>query len=452
MNILEKIKNLFEDRDLPKAKYQENKAEFDSIIPKKVEAKYDKLEVELISASDSSYLVSMAARICVGMDVVENYEDRISHLSRILGRGHESILEHTNIVMVLHIPAHYHNLEYNDFLQSLKYVDFKFSRTGNDLHMLVSGSIRGFKHILRNIKDVNHNIFAQKIIESLYYSTESVFFEDLIKDGIMNKESFTFVDNMKIVPITFKYSDEDNTEVGKVEHKTIDVEDIVSILATEHASFEAIYEKVKKYGFTQEDMLDVAKVSVVFKNISRTASMQMIRHRVGISQESQRYTNYTNKPFIEPLQFENKVSKNDENIIDTTKTYKITLFNTDIMITSQELGDELCKTYGQLFDQGMTKQNARAFLPSNVYTKLMMTFDYRHLMHFFNMRLDKAAQAEIRNVAICLDKAFREYDPKFDMLYEIADAPVYKLENENFDEMNKEIDEVIEEEIIEEEK
>ena len=61
-----------------------------------------KIEYEIIGLSDASYLVSKAARICVGQEAVMDYDARLKHISRVVGRGHESTLEHTNLVVLLH--------------------------------------------------------------------------------------------------------------------------------------------------------------------------------------------------------------------------------------------------------------------------------------------------------------------------------------------------------------
>ena len=53
-----------------------------------------------------------------------------------------------------------------------------------------------------------------------------------------------------------------------------------------------------------------------------------------------------------------------------------------------------------LIAQGLNKEDARAFLPSNVQcNKLYMTFTLSSLYDFLILRTDKHAQAEIRSYA-----------------------------------------------------
>lgn len=57
----------------------------------------------------------------------------------------------------------------------------------------------------------------------------------------------------------------------------------------------------------------------------------------------------------------------------------------------------LCMVYvGQLVKQGMLKQDARAYLPFNVATKVLMTFTFADLIHFIKERDNKAAQPEVQ--------------------------------------------------------
>ena len=56
-------------------------------------------------------------------------------------------------------------------------------------------------------------------------------------------------------------------------------------------------------------------------------------------------------------------------------------------------------TYNYLMDNGIMKEDARAWLPMNVTTKLMMTFTYSQLFHFYKIRSEKGAQKEVQLVA-----------------------------------------------------
>lgn len=443
MSILKKFKSLFENKELPEEKATNENLSTINLKFRPTKPGTYKIETEIIASSDSSYLASKAARICVGMGPILEYKDRLKHLSKIMKLGHESISEHSNIVIAIHIPSSSLNDDFFAFMQALTYIRYKWGKDDVGRHvLLMSGSIRAYKHILRYTKDVTHNIYCREVINALYVSAESVFFEDLIEDGIMEESSFSgYLDTIKTVPI--QHIDQgENAIVGKQSHYTIDTnKGMISLLSTEHHKFKKIYNAVKKYGFDKNDLLDIVTVSVEFKHISRPISMQIIRHRNAVTQESQRYVEYSNKGFIDPMKYSSKEKK----------TYKLSLFGKNFELNSEELGNRLCKIYKQLLEQGMKKEEARGFLPANVNTKVLMTFTYRHLFHFFLMRDDKAAQPEIQAIAKALKEAFREYEPELvDIPYSIADMPIYKSENVKLKILDESIDEVIEEELLDE--
>lgn len=397
------------------------------------------IEYEIIGLSDASYLVSKAARICVGQDAVMDYEKRLKHISRVVGRGHESTLEHTNLVVILH----FNDSMMEEFIQTcglFHFLNFHVTKTDDIHHVLIGGSLHAYKQVIRRSTDPNHNSFIRVIKDILYCTSESVFYEDFIKDGVMEEGRFVRgVDNLKRVRYSRESTDKDvlcsdlPTEHEVIATNTADI-------LKEHTPLENIFDAAKPYMFTLQDCMDMAVVTVVFHDISRTCSMQLNRHRNGISQESQRYVNYAEKSFIDPMKFTDKPDLK----------YKVSLFDKEM--TSQELGDTLCKVYGELIEQGMLKQEARSYLPSNVYTKEMITFTIRNLFHFFWMRKDKAAQNEIRFMTEDLEEAlFKAYpiykEPSFhECLLKSVQEPAYHLV-ENTDENS--IDEVIEESVIE---
>ena len=396
------------------------------------------IESEIIAASDSTYIVSTAARICVGMDPIDDYEKRCKHIDSIIAKGHESVLEHTNIVILLYIPKNDIDLlEYSEFLSACKYLNLKTAPvTGDVVYLLIGGSIRGYKQLIRNTPSPLSNRFVNTIINCMYSSAEACFFSDLIHANIMDKHKFTYLDTMKLFPVTFKSnaeSDDDAVTVGTPHHGKINY-GRCSILATEQPTLHHIFDKVRYYGFTELDVLDMVCVSVIFSDVSRPIANQIVRHRNAISQESQRYVNYSNKAFIDPMQF---TDTRDARYTINGESY-----------SSQELGDWLCTFYKDLVDQGMLKQEARSFLPSNVCTKLIVTFTVRNLMHFFDLRLHKSAQAEIRKVAMDLIKVIKLYDNDIDGIsIENAISPIYELEKLDELKYNEKVDEVIEEHI-----
>ena len=130
-------------------------------------------------------------------------------------------------------------------------------------------------------------------------------------------------------------------------------------------------------------------MSFVFHDISRACANQMTRHRVAISQESQRYVTHQTdlSQFVNPL--------------DTyPERYKDLDANTAAYLRSIDPFE----TYQYALDNKIVKEDARAWLPMNVTTKLMMTFTIEQLAHFIDIRAHKAAQREVQIVTESLIK------------------------------------------------
>lgn len=121
-----------------------------------------------------------------------------------------------------------------------------------------------------------------------------------------------------------------------------------------------------------------ARYTFLIENVSRNMTHQLVRHRGGsFSQESQRYVDSGKCNFIYP-------PSASEELRDKLKV---------------EYENSLLK-YKELRDAGMLKEDARYVLPSGIETRIVASFNYRDLLHFFRMRCDTHAQWEIRQVAL----------------------------------------------------
>ncbi|MCD6427266.1 MAG: FAD-dependent thymidylate synthase [Caldisericaceae bacterium] len=114
------------------------------------------------------------------------------------------------------------------------------------------------------------------------------------------------------------------------------------------------------------------------EGISRACSHQLVRHRLfSFTQQSQRYVREENFPYIIP---------------DTIKQ------NKEAYAEFIEVIEVISKTYGDLA-KIVPIEDARFILPNATETKIVATANARELMHFFKLRLDSAAQWEIRALA-----------------------------------------------------
>ena len=127
----------------------------------------------------------------------------------------------------------------------------------------------------------------------------------------------------------------------------------------------------------------------------RACTHQLVRHRIAAySQESQRYCNYTKKEdgaisFIMP---HNLPEGDSEQIIK------------QFMAHSE-------KTYNTLIALGCKPEQARAVLPNCTKTEIVATLNFRSWKHFINIRKDKHAQSEIREIALGIEKQLANICP-----------------------------------------
>ena len=143
-----------------------------------------------------------------------------------------------------------------------------------------------------------------------------------------------------------------------------------------------------KQGHTS--ILEHVNFTFEIDDISRACLAQLTRHRIGFSYsvESQRYVNQYNQDFIFPESI-----RNDEEAMGLYDS-----FVNDAFVN-----------YQRLIDNGITKEDARMILPMATYTNLVLTANLRALRHLFDLRLDKAAQSEIRELATKMKAIVMEY-------------------------------------------
>ena len=133
------------------------------------------------------------------------------------------------------------------------------------------------------------------------------------------------------------------------------------------------------------------------EGISRVTLAQLTRHNddVAYSVESQRYVDVRNDDFVKPPSFKEKIPH--EKLMDVYSK----------MLDMYYLYDELIDKYN------VPKEDARFLLPQASKTNLIMTIELRPLLNFFNLRLSKKAQWEIRELAQKMLKLCKDILPDF---------------------------------------
>jgi len=128
-------------------------------------------------------------------------------------------------------------------------------------------------------------------------------------------------------------------------------------------------------------VLRFAYATFKIEGISRVASHQLVRvAHAGILQESQRYVRQSSIKFVYPP------ALNDLPLNLNGRWIRLLI--------------ETEKLYGDCIDAGMRKEDARYILPQACTTSLVLTGNFQMWRDLLSNRTAKAAQWEIRDVAI----------------------------------------------------
>ncbi len=143
---------------------------------------------------------------------------------------------------------------------------------------------------------------------------------------------------------------------------------------------ENIPQKVFKWGHWS--VLEHSSMTVRIREISRVCTHQLVRHRIGVTftQESQRYFD----PLIDPEWYvvPPRIEKNPE-----------------LKQKFIEARDRDAAEYRHYREHGIPKEDARFCLPNACKTIVTWTFNMNSLIWFFEQRMKKDAQWEIRMLA-----------------------------------------------------
>ena len=357
--------------------------------------------------NDSIHIIYDACRSCYAIkDNNKSYEDIKTYIGKRVQAGHDSIIEHSNIIIAVHGTL-------DNYLPDLlrlttnkrnlcKYLKVASdaadpNREGNTFNTIFQGSIRGFKHLLVNFPwNEEDNCFVEHIRRQLYQCTVKELWSNVAPE-IMDPTQF--IDNIAINQFDIDTELDEDDEKELREQAGIEIEKPFTIYYKNNDKFEivnidnavAVRYLVPHGLLDDEGLRECCTITVLFKNMSRTATHQLVRHRNAITQESQRYVNYDNAGFTVP-----PVAK----YLPKEDMFEIDLYGIKKKCSLESLGDELCKIYGQLRKQGVKKEDARAYLPGNVQChSIYMTFTFSSLLKFFELRCEPHAQAEIREYA-----------------------------------------------------
>lgn len=348
-------------------------------------------EHEILFYNDTVDIIYEACTACYNNTKDISFDEKKKYISKRVKCGHESVLEHGFVSFIIHdISTEVFTEKYAEICGPSRYLNIYMTQNEDDSYnLLIGGSIRAYKALLRESYKNNIEFYDNFIINHirtvLYETTVKEFYEDIIDEFLednftdMPLDPYTYIGN-----ITDYWSEKNNIITDRVTIFDPLKMDILNKLS----------QSVYKYGFMAYELETVLPITVLFKNISRTATHQLVRHRNAITQESQRYVDYSKAGFTIP---------NMSSYIEDydSKRFEISFFGEKTSTNLENLSKELLNIYEQLVSQGLKKEDARAFLPSNVQCgRLYMTFSIDTLRKFLELRTDPHAQTEIREYAL----------------------------------------------------
>ena len=129
-----------------------------------------------------------------------------------------------------------------------------------------------------------------------------------------------------------------------------------------------------------ESIVEHASATFEISGISRACSHQLVRHRIAsFSQESQRYVDMSGPEWVLPPAVEE---------------------NPEARAVWERFAGEVQAAYRALRELGVRKEDARFVLPNGTATRIVVTMNFRELLHLFRLRISAEAQWEIRDVCV----------------------------------------------------
>ena len=153
-----------------------------------------------------------------------------------------------------------------------------------------------------------------------------------------------------------------------------------------------------------------ANVTFKIEGISRACMAQLTRHRMAsFCVESQRYCKYD-------------LSEQDWYV--TPEAFEQQGFVGEMTLESwyQTQAERAAKAYRTALESGIRPEDARFLLPESAKTNLVVTMNCRELFHFFDMRLPKSAQWEIRELAGMMRDAVRSRSGEWEQIIDMYDG------------------------------
>lgn len=185
----------------------------------------------------------------------------------------------------------------------------------------------------------------------------------------------------------------------------------VCVAATQQCYHKGIYEFDSMKAFDPElihrvagsghtSVLEHASASFLVSGISRSLSLQLVRHRIAsYTQQSQRYVDMSDFDYVVSARTKSK-----------PKAYArvrrcMEFLNNEYKELCKDLADEDGKITQEV------KEEARAILPEACATQLVVTMNYRQFGHYFGERMCTRSQLEHRTMATKMFEQLTKLEP-----------------------------------------
>ncbi len=140
-----------------------------------------------------------------------------------------------------------------------------------------------------------------------------------------------------------------------------------------------------------ESLIEHAAATFEISGLSRAASHQLVRHRLAsYSQESQRYVDMADPEWVLPPA-----------IAEEPQARAVW----------ERFAAEVVAAYRALRALGVRKEDARFVLPNAAATRIVVTMNFRELLHVFRLRISPEAQWEIRALCVAMLDAILPHAP-----------------------------------------
>lgn len=206
--------------------------------------------------------------------------------------------------------------------------------------------------------------------------------------------------NVKLLSYT-PNAEEIVASAAKLCYSPVGVEEIIERQTNE--SVEKFLKRLLSIGHLSP--FEHASFSFAVEGISRTATHQIVRHRIAsYSQQSQRYVKADQFEYIIPPNVENNPKAKEMFVRQMVSAQEAYNGIVDELIKENigELAiDEFKTTYPKKYAQleKIAIEDARFVFPGAAETKIVITMNARSLMNFFQHRCCNRAQWEIRALA-----------------------------------------------------